>query len=268
MTRFNYSNYEFLKISVTDGIAVALNNAPDRRNATTATAHREMAYLYRDLDRDSEVRAVVLGAKGKHFSSGPDEEFVHGLLAGDREDDIRREAKAIVHDAIGFEKPVVSAINGLAMGAALTYCLLADVVVAERDCVFYDAHVRAALVAGDGGCLTFPLYMGVLRAKRYLMTGDPLSAAEAYEFGLVSEVVDRGQALTRAMQFARRFADGPQAAIRGTKASLNQYLRIAATAVYEVSLALELASVTSPDAREAWPAILSGSPGAMPSDPA
>ena len=266
----DYNSYEFLDITVDDGVAFVINSSPKTHNAATAAGHREWAFVYRDLEKDPKVRAVLIGAKGKHFSVGPDRDFHAALQAGGPNGPLRQQAnhdmRALVYEPLAFTKPVVCAIQGVALGSALTYCLMADVVIAERSSYFADPHVPAALVAGDGGALTFPAYMGVLRAKRYLLTGDKMTAEEAYHFGLVSEVVEDGDALTRAEEYARRFAHGPQQAIRGTKAAVNQWLKHGAMIAFDYSYALELQTLAVGD-QDAFEELSRKGVGAIPPDP-
>ena len=129
-----------------------------------------------------------------------------------------------------------------------------------------DGHIRAALSAGDGGTLIWPLTMGLTKAKKYLLTGDWIGAEEAERLGLVSEVVDAGRSLERAVDVARRFANGPQLAIRATKMALNQWLRLGQMASFDYSLALEFLSASDDDVPRALESLRARGAGAIEPD--
>jgi enoyl-CoA hydratase len=167
---------------------------------------------------------------------------------------------------IEFEKPLVTAVNGTVKGGPLVTALLSDIVIAERHVVFSDPHVTMAVAAGDGGVLAWPMAMGLLRAKRYLMTGDAITAEQAQELGLVTEVVEEGASLERAMVFARRFAEGPRHALRYTKRALNQWYRIGMPA-FDVSWQGEILTAIFSDAQEGWAGVTRGGRGVLPVDP-
>jgi enoyl-CoA hydratase len=233
-----------------DGVAVATLNRPEKLNAVDSRMHRELADLGRDADADPEVKVLVITGAGRAFCAGGD--FGGGLGEGERGGEtMMREARQIVDNLLDCEKPVISAVNGYAMGLGATLALLCDVVVAARSAVFADTHVRMGIGAGDGGQVIWPLLMGVNRAKYYLMTGDRLPAEEAERLGLVSFVVDDGAALAKALEIAERLARGPSRAISASKVPINQYLKSVADLVLPLSLALEAASMRSEDAREA-----------------
>jgi enoyl-CoA hydratase len=246
----SYRDLDFLEIRIDDGVAVVSLAGGRPGNAIPFEGHAEMSQILPRLGRDARVDAIVLRGAGDEFCSGPTPEFIARL----RENDpafvahLMRDVRAIVQGHIDLEKPVVTALNGTTAGGTLAFALLADVVVAERHVELSDPHVPAGVAAGDGGVLIWPLAMGLLRAKRFLFTGDPISADEALALGLVTEVVDRGASVERAMHWARRLAAAPRAALRHTKSALNQWLRIGMPA-FEASLVGEILTVNLPDDR-------------------
>jgi enoyl-CoA hydratase len=192
----------------------------------------------------------VLRGAGDEFCCGPTPEFMTRVGENDPAFvmHLMRDVRAIVQGHIDLDKPVVTALNGTTSGGALAFALFADIVVAERHVVLSDPHVPAGVAAGDGGVLLWPLALGLLRAKRFLYTGDPLSADEALALGLVSEVVDRGESVARAMHWAGRLAATPRAALRHTKRALNQWLRIGLPA-FDASWAGEILTLNLGDDR-------------------
>lgn len=233
------------------GVAVATLNRPEKLNAVDATMHRELSTLPRDADADPEVKVLVITGAGRAFCAGGD--FGGGLQLGDPGGmgSMLREAREIVDNLLDCAKPVISAVNGYAMGLGATVALLADIVVAARSAVFADTHVRMGIGAGDGGQVIWPLLMGVNRAKYYLMTGDRLQADEAERLGLVSFVHEDEQLMKEALALAERLAAGPTQAISASKVAVNKYVKLVSNLVLPLSLSLEAATMRSEDAREA-----------------
>ena len=235
-----------------DGVALATLNRPDRLNAVNATMHTELTRLPREADDDPDVRVLVLTGAGRAFCAGGDFSPSTDWAGTARtSSDTIREGRLIVDHLLECGKPVVSAVNGYAMGLGATVALLADVVYAARSAVFADTHVRMGIGAGDGGQVIWPLLMGVNRAKYFLMTGDRLTADEGERLGLVNFVVDDGTVVDEAMKFASRLAAGPARAISASKVPINAYMRMISNLVLPLSLSLEERSMASADHREA-----------------
>ncbi len=231
-----------------DGIALATLNRPDRLNAVNGTMHGELARLTREADADPDVRVLVITGAGRAFCAGGD--FGPQPAGGDRAMTLE-EGRQIVDHLLECSKPVISAVNGYAMGLGATVALLADVVFAARSATFADTHVKMGIGAGDGGQVIWPLLMGVNRAKYFLMTGDRLSATEAERLGLVNFVVDDGTVVEEALALAARLAAGPGIAISASKMAINGYMRMISNLVLPLSLSLEGHSMASQDHREA-----------------
>jgi enoyl-CoA hydratase len=247
-----YEMFRYLSITVADRVATVVMSRPERLNACDKSGHGELSRVLRVLGRDPDVYTVVITGEGKAFSVGGDLQMIADLNS--HPEDLPAtlaEAREIVQSIIDFEKPIVSAINGVAMGVGASFGLMCDIIIAERSALIADGHIRAALSAGDGGVLAWPMSMGIVKAKQYLMTGDFISAGDAERFGLVTEVVEDGESLARATVVARQLAAKPQFAIRATKASLNQWYRLGQVSAFDYSLALEMLTVTHPDVPDA-----------------
>ena len=248
-----YGDFAFLRVDVTDHVACVTLDDPDNGNAFDSRGHWEMSQIFLRLAADDRVRSVVLTGAGDCFCVGPRPERLAEIMGDDPA--IRatamQEVKDLVLGALACDKPAACALNGVANGTALTFALLADVVIAERQVVLRDAHVPLGLTAGDGGVLTWPAAMGTLRAKRYLLTGDPLSAEEAERLGLVTEVVERGESLARARRYADAWAQAPQEALRTTKSALNETLLATYGRAFELGLAAEERTLAGAEAKAA-----------------
>ncbi|MBI3965455.1 MAG: enoyl-CoA hydratase/isomerase family protein [Chloroflexi bacterium] len=253
----DYAAYQTLKVDKADRIAVLTFNRPEQLNAVDATMHQELVTIWRDLAEDDEVAAIVVTGSGRAFSSGGDLRWLAAHNKSfDRQRRLMREAHLILENMLAVEQPIIAAVNGAATGLGVTLALFCDIVVAGERARFGDTHVRAGIVAGDGGAAIWPLMVGLHRAKEFLLLGGLLNAHEAERIGLVNRVVAADQLMPTALELARRLADGPTWAIRYTKVSLNQWLKFAMTLTVPTSLALEMLTFNSEDQAEAARAFL------------
>ncbi|MBI2760985.1 MAG: enoyl-CoA hydratase/isomerase family protein [Chloroflexi bacterium] len=267
-----YAEYQHLLIEVTDGVALVTINRPEVYNATNNRLHWELTQIWNDLDRDPAVRvAVVTGAGDRAFSAGGDLDDLavrDALPVAERLDSVlgvMREARDLVYSIVNCDKPVISAINGVAVGAGLAVALIADISVIGEDVRLTDGHLRLGVAAGDHACIIWPLLCGMAKAKYYLLTSDFIDGREAERIGLVSKVVPTAEVRTEAMRIARRLADGPQHALRMTKRSLNQWLRLGGVTSFDYSLALEMLGFFGADVEAGVAAIRERKAPAFPS---
>ncbi len=221
-----------------------------RLNAATEAMHRDLALVWRAIDADDAVRAVVVRGEGSNFSSGGDFEMINRMIE-DEATLIRvwKEASDLVYNLINCSKPVVSAIRGSAVGAGLAIALLADVSIAADNARILDGHTRLGVAAGDHAVIIWPLLCGLAKARYHLLTNKSLSGAEAERIGLVAVAVPDAQVLESAFDVARTLAAGSTTAIRWTKHALNNWLRLAGPS-FDTSLALEFLGFKLADVRE------------------
>src|SRR4029079_3245329 len=173
-------------------------------------------------------------------------------------------ASDIVYNMINLDKPVVSAINGVAVGAGLVVALLSDLSIISETARVHDGHPRLGVVAGDHAAIIWPLLCGMAKAKYYLLTSDFIDGKEAARIGLVSLAVPADQLLPKALEVADKLGQGSQMAIRWTKRSLNNWLRMAGP-IFANSMALELLTFMGDDVREGLQAIREKRPPKFPS---
>jgi enoyl-CoA hydratase len=235
-------------------LQITLSN-PGKLNATDATMHAELARVFHDISHDRAVRAVVVTGEGTAFSAGGDLEWIAEQV-GDyaRTMQVMREAGDIVRTMIDCDTPVVSAINGVAVGAGLAVALMADISIIGRTTRLTDGHLRLGVAAGDHAVAIWPLLCGMAKAKYYLLTCDFIDGAEAERIGLVSRAVDAADVVPEALRVADRLAQGPLDATRSTKRALNHWLR-QALPNFEASLAYEMLNFLGPDAAEGLDAL-------------
>ncbi len=247
-----YEGYETIAFSRDERILTVTLNRPEVRNATNATMHAELKRVFPEIGSDPDVDVVILTGAGESFSAGGDIAGMNASLDDHgRWNDSMAEARAIISGLIDLDRPVICRINGHAMGLGATLALFCDITVAVDTAKIADPHVKVGLVAGDGGALIWPILIGYARAKRYLLTGDPITGADAAAIGLISEAVPRDRLDARVQEIAHALAAGATQAIRGTKRATNLMLKQQFEAVMDAHLGLETMSHLTHDHREA-----------------
>jgi enoyl-CoA hydratase len=230
---------------------------PEVLNRIDAEAHEALTQAFGAVAAMDGLRALVFASTGKAFSAGGDFDFI---LSQNADPHARRhmvrEALGLISALLDIPVPVVVALHGDAMGLGATLVLGGDAVVAHPGARLADPHVMIGLVAGDGGCLVWPQSAGMLTAKRYLLTGDAMTAESAFRAGLVTDLVaGPDDVLPAARALAARMAALPPLAVQGTKAALNALQRARFAEVMELSATLEQQSLGSDDVREAVAAL-------------
>lgn len=243
-----------------DGHVVEVRlSRPELLNRVDGLLHAELIDVLTAL-REDPARAVILSSVGKVFSAGGD--FAMMELA-QRDSDVRRatveDGRRLVRAILDLPQPLVVAMHAAAIGVGATIALLGDVLVASRRAVLADTHVGVGLVAGDGGALAWPQAGGMLRARRHLLTGDPLDAVTAHSLGMVTDLAeDADECLRIARDVAGRIAAQAPLAVRGTKQALNRISAQRAGEVLDLSLSLEEHTLASEDLLEGVAAFREG----------
>jgi enoyl-CoA hydratase len=245
------ASYNRLKFDWPDaGILRITMENPGRLNSADAIMHGELVRVWRDIDAAEDVRAVIIRGAGEAFSSGGDLDLVKDMTENFHTlTRVWKEARDLVYNIINCSKPIVSAMQGPAVGAGLVAGLLADVSIATKTARIIDGHTRLGVAAGDHAAIVWPLLCGLAKAKYYLLLCEPVSGEEAERIGLISLCTEDHELHDKALEVARKLARGSPTAIRWTKYALNNWLRMAGP-TFDTSLALEFMGFTGPDARE------------------
>jgi enoyl-CoA hydratase len=255
MTAIAYPDYASLKLDWPAERVLRITLSRGRMNAMDFDMHHDLGQIWRLIDDDPAVNAVIVTGEGKAFSAGGEFDMIENILADhDFRSKMWKDARHMVDGMIQCSKPIVSAINGAAAGGGLAVALLADISVAAESAKLVDGHVILGVAADDHAVAIWPLLTSMAKAKYYLMTSDPISGVEAERIGLVSFCVPDDKVMERALEIAVKLSNGAPAAIRWTKHSLNHWIR-AAWPAFEASLAFGILGFTSPEAREGLDAL-------------
>lgn len=254
---------EFLIERKPNGVLLITLNRPEHLNALTMPMFEVMGELLLDVERDPQTRVAVITGAGRGFCTGmdvaqPDPSLEDAIVL------METERKRIMA-TLSMDKPIISAINGPAVGWGLSLGLLADISVAAEDAVLMDGHTRVGVVAGDHSSLIWPLLVGMAKAKYYQLTSARMTGIEAERIGLVSLVEPRDKVLERALAIADDLALGSQRAIQWTKRSLNTGWLTNALPQQELSAALETLNFAGADYLEARQAFRENRPTRFPS---
>lgn len=203
--------YATIRVETDGGVATITLNRPDSLNALNAEMRRELRTAVRQAGRDATVGAVVLTGAGRGFCSGAD------LRGGGGEREFRRvlrdEYNPLITAIRELPKPVLAAVNGVAAGAGVSLALACDLLYASDEARFIQAFVRIGLVPDSGSTRTLVRALGRHRAAQLIFSGAPLSAAEAYDAGLVAEVVPGAELAAAVAARAAALASAPTAAL-------------------------------------------------------
>ncbi len=258
----DYSTYKCLKIEVEDGVAIATFNRPEVMNALNQDGLNEVhKRLFQDLNKDEEVKAIILTGAGRAFCAGADIKMFASWTAAEQAGKKPRvsglsEGLELLEQMLDIDKPIIAAVNGPAIGLGATIALFCDIVIAAETARFGDTHISVGIVAGDGGTVMWPLLVGPAKAKELLMTGRIIDAKEADRIGLVNEVVPLKDLMPKALKLAKQLAQGPTLAIGWTKRSINTKIKQDVNLLINASLAYERLSFFTEDHNEATQAFI------------
>ncbi|HKR87468.1 MAG TPA: enoyl-CoA hydratase-related protein [Phenylobacterium sp.] len=249
---YDYSRYEALRLDKKDGVMTITLSNPGRRNATNPTMSAELTRIWEDVWLDPEVRVIVLQGDGADFCAGADASRLGGRFdVANPVFPMTRLAKKHAYAILDCEKPTIAKVRGAAYGVGVTLALACDLVYAAPGAKFRDSHVRVGLVAGDGGVLLWPALGALRRAKEALMLGDPISAEDAAEIGLINRVIPDEELDGYVDGVVQRLLAQPPHALNYTKASLNVALKQMTGAAFETSIAYEAYTFKTEDFTEA-----------------
>src|SRR4051794_21137783 len=239
-----------IQIEAEGPVRVIRLNRPEQLNATNHELHQGLAELFPQIDADTEARVAVLTGNGRAFSAGGDFGYIDEMT---RDQALRAESLAhgrqIVTGMIRCRVPIISAVNGPAVGLGCSLVALSDIAFMADSAHLADPHVLMGLVAADGGPIVWPLLTSLMLAKEYAFTGDRITAQRAAEIGLANHVCPDGELLAAALAAAHKIAGLPRQAVEMTKRVLNVHVERAVLATIDFAMTAESESFDTPDLR-------------------
>ena len=245
-----FDDYEAIRFDRRGRILTMTLNLPDAMNAVNARLHTELSNVFYDAQTDPDSDILILTGAGRAFSAGGDFEEMKKANVNRQGSGTSIEAKKMIFGLLELEKPIISKINGDAMGLGATLALFCDISFANKKARIADPHVSVGIAAGDGGAVIWPQLIGYARAKHFLLTGSMITGEEAAHIGLVNFAFPAEELDTKVEKYADRLEAGAQDAIRWTKLAVNIGLKQLAHSIMDVGLGYETITIRSADHAE------------------
>ena len=212
--------YETIILAIADGVARLTLNRPDRLNSFTVAMHAEVSDALTQIEGDESIRTLLLTGAGRGFCAGQD--LADRAVAPDSEpvdlgNSVELYYNPLIRRLVALPMPIVCAVNGVAAGAGANIALACDVVLAARSAKFIQSFANIGLVPDSGGSWVLPRLVGQARALGLALTGEPLPAETAAEWGLIWKAVDDDALTATADALVAKFAAAPTAGLAATK---------------------------------------------------
>ena len=240
-------------VSLNDGGVLRLTiNRPEKKNAITLAMYEAMSECLENADRDNFVRVVLIHGQGGNFTAGNDLSDFLKDTPNDESAPVFRFMYAISR----LTKPIIAAVDGVAVGIGTTMLLHCDLVYADANAKFVMPFVNLGLNPEAGSSLLLPMLAGYQRAAELLMFGEPFGAVKASQIGLVNHIVTESTVFEYALAQARKLASKPQASLLVTKRLLKEsHADLVQRTISKEALVL-IERLNSPEAKAAFEAIL------------
>ena len=219
-----------------DAIAIVRLNRPEVRNALNLTIRQEMAEIFRTLAEDRKLRCVVLTGNDQAFAAGAD---IADMSQIDAIEMYHRHTERLWAAVGECPVPVIAAVNGFALGGGLELAMHADIIIAGKSAQLGQPEVKVGIMPGAGGTQRLTRAIGKFRAMLLCLTGEMVSAQEAFDMGLVSRVVEDEDVLNAALKLAEKIASMPPIAV----AQIKEVILTGADIPLSAALALERKAV-------------------------
>ncbi len=214
--------YQFARYEKRGRLAYITIDRPEVLNAVHHEANAELTEIVEDFIGDDEVWvAIITGAGERAFSAGNDLKATAAIARGERPAPVPGERRVAFGGVVGVtcDKPLIAAVNGVALGGGFEIALACDLIIAAEHARFGLPEPRVGLVAGAGGMHRLPRQLPLKQAMGFMLTGRQMGAQEAFRLGLVNEVVPLADLLATAERWANEILECAPVSVRTTKAS-------------------------------------------------
>jgi len=239
---------------IKDQIAIVTFNRPEVLNVFRRSMFQQLLSLLDDAANDESIRVVLMTGAGRAFSAGIDLDEVSHLFDGSMTMEQARaelgEMQELTRRMVNLPKPIVSVINGVAIGAGAEVAIASDIRIASQTASFAFAEVQRGLFETNGVMHRLPRLIGMGRAVHVMMTGEKISAQSALELGLVTRVVPSEILLNKGFELARMLAANAPISMRLVKQVLNQSYDLNLESVMQLETEATLECLASEDLQE------------------
>lgn len=211
--------YETIIYEKENGIGVIILNKPQRMNALSTQMVEELEKLIDEIERDKEIRVIILAGGDKFFCAGAD-------LKEEKPPDYLKKLRRLFYKIENGEKPVIAAINGIAYGGGLELALVCDLRLASDSARLGMPEIKIGTIPSAGGTQRLPRTIGITKAKEVVLSGNPINGNEAYRIGLVNKVVSVNSLLDEAKKMALVLSERPPLALKMARSAINTGLKI------------------------------------------
>jgi 2-(1,2-epoxy-1,2-dihydrophenyl)acetyl-CoA isomerase len=241
-----------VNVHIHDGVGLIQLNRPEKMNAIGALTRKQLGEAIKQVERDDEVRVVVLTGSGRAFCSGADvtELMIDGSGMRTPEDVgnvLRNEYMPMLMRLRTMPKPVIAAMNGPAVGIGASYALACDIRIATPEAYLLEAFINIGLAPDGGVSWLLPRLAGTGVAYEMFFTGKPLSAADAHRLGVVNRVVPQERFEVEVRELAAQIASLPRQALAAAKRAVNHALESSYEDALEFESYLQEAQAASPE---------------------
>jgi enoyl-CoA hydratase len=226
--------YENIIYEKEDGVVLITLNRPDSLNSLSAKLAKELERAADEITNDGSVRVVIITGAGRAFSAGADLKEAMSQPGAFLGAGLAKGKPLTVFSRIeNLDKPVIAAINGLAIGGGCELAIACDLRIASTAARFGFGEIKIGLIPAGGGTVKSPRLIGIAKAKEMLFFGDPIDAEEAYRLGLVNKVVAPESLLDEARKWAKTLAQRPPLALKAVKSCVNVGMQMPLTAAID-----------------------------------
>lgn len=216
-------NYENIIVKRHNGIGILIMNRPEIRNAFITEIKEELLYALEDMEKDKDIKCIVITGEGRAFSAGGDLSALSEIKPlGGRKRLI--DGVKLLHKVLEIEKPIIAAVNGPAAGSGCSFALACDMVLASDKAFFVQSFVNVGLIPDFGAIHFLPLLIGPQRAKEMMFLGEKVSAEEALQIGLINKIIPSDKLMETTISIAENLAKKSPISIGLTKRMMNQHV--------------------------------------------
>ena len=219
--------FETVMYEKKDKVTIITLNRPEKLNALNSQMNKDLKYAFKEAKEDNDIKAIVLTGAGRGFCAGADiSDFAGGVTLKDfkkmTEEGMTPETIITPYDLMDVPKPIIAAVNGVAVGFGMNVLINCDIIYASEEASFGEFFIRMALLPDMNGCLLLPMLLGIHKAKELIFTGDRIDAQEAFRIGLVNKVLPADELMPEVMKLANKLADGPPLALSMSKKLIHE----------------------------------------------